>query len=42
MKENVLDLLMYLFENYIYEEPDSTPDRESLSDSLEEAGFSSV
>jgi Smg protein len=41
MKENVLDLLMYLFENYIYEEPDSTPDRESLSDSLEEAGFSS-
>lgn len=42
MKENVLDLLMYLFENYIYEEPESTPDRESLSDSLEEAGFSSA
>lgn len=42
MKENVLDLLMYLFENYIYEEPDSTPDRDSLSDSLEEAGFSSI
>ncbi len=41
MKENVLDLLMYLFENYIYDEPESTPDRESLSDSLEEAGFSS-
>ncbi len=41
MKENVLDLLMYLFENYIYEEPDSTPDREILSDSLEEAGFTS-
>lgn len=39
MKENVLDLLMYLFENYIYEEPESTPDRESLTDSLEEAGF---
>ena len=40
MKENVLDLLMYLFENYIYDEPDSTPDRDALSDSLEEAGFS--
>ena len=42
MKENVLDLLMYLFENYIYDEPEATPDRESLSDSLEEAGFSSA
>ena len=42
MKENVLDLLMYLFENYIYDEPDATPDRDSLSDSLEEAGFSSA
>jgi Smg protein len=39
MKENVLDLLMYLFENYIYDEPDTTPDRETLSESLEEAGF---
>jgi len=42
MKENVLDLLMYLFENYIYEEPEAEPDRASLSDSLEEAGFSNV
>ena len=42
MKENVLDLLMYLFENYIYDEPESTPDRDSLGDSLEEAGFSSA
>jgi Smg protein len=42
MKENVLDLLMYLFENYIYEEPESTPDRESLTGSLEEAGFSNA
>jgi Smg protein len=41
MKENVLDLLMYLFENYIYDEPEEEPDRESLSLSLEEAGFSS-
>ncbi|HMA99218.1 MAG TPA: DUF494 domain-containing protein [Wenzhouxiangella sp.] len=42
MKENVLDLLMYLFENYIYDEPEATPDRDSLGDSLEEAGFSSA
>jgi len=40
MKENVLDLLMYLFENYIYDEPEAEPDRESLGDSLEQAGFS--
>lgn len=40
MKENVLDLLMYLFENYIYDEPESEPDRETLSESLEQAGFS--
>ncbi|MDX1626184.1 MAG: DUF494 domain-containing protein [Wenzhouxiangellaceae bacterium] len=40
MKENVLDLLMYLFENYIYEEPEKEPDRDSLTDTLEQAGFS--
>lgn len=40
MKENVLDLLMYLFENYIYDEPEKEPDRDSLSESLEQAGFS--
>ncbi len=40
MKENVLDLLMYLFENYIYDEPEAEPDRESLTESLEQAGFS--
>ena len=42
MKENVLDLLMYLFENYIYDEPETEPDREDLSESLEQAGFSSI
>lgn len=41
MKENVLDLLMYLFENYIYDEPEREPDREDLAESLEQAGFSS-
>src|SRR5690625_3738820 len=39
MKESVLDLLMYLFENYIYDEPEVEPDRDALGDSLEEAGF---
>ncbi|GAB4183041.1 MAG: DUF494 family protein [Wenzhouxiangellaceae bacterium] len=39
MKENVLQVLMYLFENYIYDEPDTTPDRASLEGTLEEAGF---
>ena len=39
MKENVLDVLMYLFENYCYEEPDDTPDRESMEENLHEAGF---
>src|SRR5690625_417756 len=39
MKESVLDLLMYLFENYIYDEPEVEPDRDTLGDSLEEAGF---
>jgi Smg protein len=40
MKENVLDVLMYLFENY-YMDDDSnlSPDRESLQVELLEAGF---
>ena len=41
MKENVLDVLMYLFENYMYDEPDDTPDRVSLEGTLQEAGFTS-
>lgn len=40
MKENVLDVLMYLFENYLYDEPEQEPDRESMEESLEQAGFS--
>jgi Smg protein len=39
MKENVLDVLMYLFENYLYDEPEEEPDRESMEESLEQAGF---
>ena len=40
MKENVLDVLMYLFENYFYDEPEETPDRHSMESNLHEAGFS--
>lgn len=40
MKESVLDVLMYLFENYYMDdEPDGRPDRESLHVELLEAGF---
>ena len=40
MKENVLDVLMYLFENYFYDEPEEEPDRSSMEENLHEAGFS--
>ena len=39
MKENVLDVLMFLFENYLYDEPDDAPDRDSLEENLHQAGF---
>lgn len=39
MRENVLDVLMYLFENYVYSEDDPAPDRDSLQIQLLEAGF---
>lgn len=39
MKENVFDVLMYLFENYMEGEVESEPDRESLKVELQEAGF---
>jgi len=40
MKENVLDVLMYLFENYFYDEPEEEPDRDSMEENLHLAGFS--
>lgn len=40
MKENVLDVLMYLFENYLYDEPEEEPDRQAMEENLEQAGFS--
>ncbi|EHQ51262.1 hypothetical protein ECTPHS_01139 [Ectothiorhodospira sp. PHS-1] len=39
MKENVLDVLMYLFENYIDDDTELEPDREQLQDLLLDAGF---
>lgn len=39
MKENVFDVLMYLFENYFYEEANIDPDRESLEAELSQVGF---
>jgi Smg protein len=42
MKENVFDVLMYLFENYMDTEPELNPDRETLREELSEAGFPSA
>ncbi len=39
MKENVFDVLMYLFENYLDSESELAPDQESLTVELLEAGF---
>jgi Smg protein len=39
MKENVLDVLMYLFENYMDEDPEFNPDQETLTVELRQAGF---
>ncbi len=40
MKENVFDVLMYLFENYYMDEENPvTPDRESVQQELHNAGF---
>ncbi len=39
MKENVLDVLMYLFETYIDPEEEPEPDQNELRDELSRAGF---
>ncbi len=40
MKENVFDVLMYLFENYYMDEDSPvTPDREAVQQELSQAGF---
>ncbi len=39
MKENVLDVLMYLFETYIDADEEPEPDQNELRDELSRAGF---
>jgi len=39
MKETVLDVLMYLFDNYEDEDVKLTPDQDALKDQLVDAGF---
>jgi Smg protein len=39
MKENVFDVLIYLFQNYMDADEEQTPDPEILRDELLEAGF---
>lgn len=39
MKENVLDVLMYLFDNYMVEEPEFQKDHQTLTAELFQAGF---
>jgi len=39
IKENVFDVLMYLFENYMDEGAEFHPDQETLTTELTEAGF---
>ncbi len=40
MKEQVLDVLLYLFEHCVVDDLDVEPDRDSLEEALAEAGFS--
>ena len=42
MKENVLDVLMYLFETYVDTEDDPEPDQNELRNELSRAGFGDV
>ena len=41
MKENIFDVLMYLFENYMEEEIEMFPDSDVIRTELLEAGFES-
>lgn len=42
MKESVLDVLIYLFDHYVEEELDITPDQQDLKTQLVQAGFADV
>ena len=39
MKENILDVLIYLFENYMFESGEFEPDQDTLVTELSQAGF---
>ncbi len=39
-EESILDVLLYLFEHYFYDDPDAVRDRDSLQHGLIQAGFS--
>ena len=42
MKESILNVLLYLFEHYIYDQPELVQDPDSLQNSLIQAGFSAT
>lgn len=42
MKENIFDVLMYLFENYMEDEIEMLPDSDLIKTELEEAGFEQI
>ena len=42
MNENIVELLLYLFENYIYENKDADLDEQSIQNGLSQAGFASL
>jgi Smg protein len=42
MKESVLDVLIYLFDHYVEEELEITPDQEDLKTQLIQAGFANI
>ncbi|MGV6852397.1 MAG: DUF494 family protein [bacterium] len=39
MKENVIDVLLYVFENFLYEEPEKVNNQQFLRSCLQEVGF---
>ncbi len=42
MKESVLDVLIYLFDHYVEEEIEITPDQQDLKTQLVQAGFADI
>lgn len=42
MKESVLDVLIYLFDHYVEEELEITPDQQDLKTQLVQAGFADI